>query len=38
VADTWADIREGYRGPIWWRERYDWSVPDTIKWTAVESG
>jgi hypothetical protein len=38
VGDTWAEIREGYRGPIWWRERYDWSVPDRIRWTAVESG
>ena len=38
VGDTWAEIREGYRGPIWWRERYDWSVPGTIRWTAVDSG
>ena len=38
VGDTWAEIREGYRGPIWWRERYDWSVPGTIQWTAVDSG
>ena len=38
VGDMWAEIREGYRGPIWWRERYDWSVPGTIQWAAVESG
>jgi hypothetical protein len=38
VGDTWAEIREGYRGPIWWRERYDWSVPGIIRWTAVDSG
>jgi hypothetical protein len=38
VGDTWAEIREGYRGPIWWRERYDWSVPGRIEWTAVDSG
>jgi hypothetical protein len=38
VGDTWAEIREGYRGPIWWRERYDWSAPDRIQWTAVDSG
>jgi hypothetical protein len=38
VGDTWAEIREGYRGPIWWRERYDWSVPGRIQWTAVDSG
>ncbi len=38
VGDTWAEIREGYRGPIWWRERYDWSAPGIIRWTAVDSG
>ena len=38
VADTWAEIREGFRGPIWWRERYDWSAPDKVRWTAVDSG
>jgi len=38
VGDTWAEVREGYRGPIWWRERYDWSVPGTIRWEAVDSG
>jgi hypothetical protein len=38
VGDTWAEIREGYRGPIWWRERYDWSEPGIIRWTAVDSG
>ena len=38
IGDTWAEIREGYRGPIWWRERYDWSVPGRIQWTAVDSG
>lgn len=38
VGDTWAEIREGYRGPIWWRERYDWSVSGRIQWTAVDSG
>lgn len=38
VGDTWAEIREGYRGPIWVRERYDWSVPGRIQFTAVDSG
>ncbi len=38
VGDSWAEIREGYRGPIWWGERYDWSVPGIIRWTAVDSG
>ena len=38
VGDTWAEIREGYRGPIWWRERYEWSESGTIVCTAVDSG
>jgi hypothetical protein len=38
VGDTWAEIREGYRGRIWVRERYDWSVPGRIEFTAVDSG
>jgi polyketide cyclase/dehydrase/lipid transport protein len=38
VGDTWAEVREGYRGPIWWRERYDWSMPGRIEWVAVDSG
>jgi hypothetical protein len=38
VGDTWAEIREGYRGPIWVRERYDWSVPGVVRFTAVDSG
>jgi hypothetical protein len=38
VGDTWAEIREGYRGPIWWREHYDWSQPGRVQWTAVDSG
>ena len=38
VGDARAEIREGYRGPIWWRERYDWSVPGTIQWDAVDNG
>jgi hypothetical protein len=38
VGDTWAEIREGYRGPIWNRERYDWSVPGRVEFTALDSG
>ena len=38
IGDTWAEIKEGFRGPIWWRERYDWAQPDAIRWAAVESG
>lgn len=40
VGDTWADIREGTRAPgmsVWAVERYDWSDPETIKWTVRES-
>jgi hypothetical protein len=38
MGDTWAEVREGYRGPIWHRERYDWSDPVKVEWIAVESG
>ena len=38
IGDTWAEIREGYRGPIWVRERYDWSVPGRVIFTVVDSG
>ena len=38
VGETWAEVREGYRGPIWVRERYDWSVPGRVEFTAVDSG
>ena len=27
-----------FRGPIWNRERYDWSDPNVIVFTAVDSG
>lgn len=38
VGATWAEIREGYRGRIWVRERYDWSVPGEVRFTVVDSG
>jgi polyketide cyclase/dehydrase/lipid transport protein len=38
VGETSAEIREGYRGRIWVRERYDWSVPGTVRFTVVDSG
>lgn len=38
VGETWAEIREGYRGRIWVRERYDWSVPGEVRFTVVDSG
>jgi hypothetical protein len=40
VGDTWADIREGTRvrgGAVWAVEHYDWSDPETVKWTVKES-
>jgi Polyketide cyclase / dehydrase and lipid transport len=37
-GDTWADVREGNGGPIWARERYDWSQPGNVTWTVQESG
>src|SRR5438093_8449049 len=38
VGDTWAVVREGNGGPVWARERYDWSRPDNVTWTVEESG
>lgn len=38
VGETWAEIREGYRGPIWNRERYEWPEPDRVEFTAMDSG
>jgi hypothetical protein len=40
VGETSAEIREGTKAPgmtVWARERYDWSSPDTVTWTVVES-
>src|SRR5688572_25768383 len=39
-GETWADVTEGNRWPIglvWERLRYDWSEPDVLKGTVVES-
>ena len=38
IGDTWAIVREGTGGPVWSRERYDWSDPSRVVWTVVESG
>jgi hypothetical protein len=38
VGETWADVHEGSGGPVWARERYDWSAPGTVTWTMQESG
>ncbi|WP_136611426.1 hypothetical protein [Sinomonas albida] len=40
IGETAAEVREGTKGPggqIWARERYDWSNPDTVRWTVQES-
>lgn len=38
VGATSAEIREGSARPkVWARERYDWSDPDKVRWTVLES-
>lgn len=40
VGETSAEIQEGSQMPgsrIWARERYDWSNPERIVWTVLES-
>ena len=40
VGDTSAIVQEGTRNPgmaMWAKERYDWSDPDTVRWTVEES-
>jgi hypothetical protein len=40
VGETTADVREGTKSPgmtVWARERYDWSDPETVRWTVQES-
>lgn len=38
VGDTWAIVREGSRRPrLWAVERYDWSVPGQVRWSATSS-
>ena len=37
-GDTWAIARESTPGsPFWVVARYDWSEPDVIRWTVLES-
>ena len=39
-GETWADVTEGNPWPIglvWERLRYDWSQPDSVRGTVVES-
>ncbi|WP_415856499.1 hypothetical protein [Sinomonas sp. G460-2] len=40
VGETTADVREGTKGPggkIWAHEHYDWSDPETVRWTVQKS-
>lgn len=40
VGDTSADVREGTKSPagsVWAKEHYDWSDPETVRWTVRES-
>ncbi|MEX2439609.1 MAG: hypothetical protein WD739_06985 [Actinomycetota bacterium] len=40
MEHTSAFVREGSKLPgatIWAKERYDWSVPGTVRWTVEES-
>jgi hypothetical protein len=41
-GETWADVTEGNPWPwpfglVWERLRYDWSQPDAVKGTVIES-
>lgn len=37
-GDTWAVARESSpRSPFWVVARYDWSDPEVVRWTVVES-
>jgi len=40
VGETSADVKEGSKLPgmiVWAKEHYDWSDPNAVRWTAVES-
>jgi hypothetical protein len=38
VGETTAEVREGNKSPkVWARERYDWSIPGTVRWEVIES-
>lgn len=38
LGPTRAVVREGQRAPrLWALEQYDWSTPDTVTWTVLES-
>jgi hypothetical protein len=40
VGVSTAEVKEGTKmpfGSVWAREHYDWSDPDTVRWTVQES-
>jgi hypothetical protein len=40
VGETSAEIKEGTKAPgmtVWAKEHYDWSDPNTVRWTVRES-
>ncbi len=40
VGETSAEIKEGTKQPgatVWAKEHYDWSDPETVRWTVRES-
>jgi len=40
VGESGAEVKEGTKmtlGTVWAREQYDWSDPDTVRWTVRES-
>jgi hypothetical protein len=38
VGDTWAVAREGSpHSPFWVRVRYDWSDPEVVRWSELET-
>ena len=38
LGDGWAEARESSSGsPVWVVSRYDWSDPDVVRWTFVET-
>lgn len=36
-GDTWADVTEGSAGGVWERLRYDWSQPNVVRLTTLDS-
>jgi hypothetical protein len=36
-GDTWAEVTEGSAGGVWESLRYDWSQPNVVRLTTLES-